>query len=221
MIDCQLASFKAGFFPWSQSAGVADLQAAILVRQAAVGQEHPVASGYPREDHFACNSAMAGLKWSSRNRKIGTMKTRKKLGCLVGIATLTAVVTFAQAAPMPVNSCSNEDQKAVYRDLFDKDQMLRRPGVRAEPNLRDRLQRQDAENQIQLDMIVEACGWPQDGPYRDSNLEVAFLVVQHSWKEFTDRYRGRVEDSYAKGLIPQGQMDNFRRYLDIKDRRGK
>ena len=149
------------------------------------------------------------------------MRTQKNIGYLVGFAMLTGIGTFAQAEPMPAKSCSKEDQKAVYRDLFEKDQMLRRPAAQGEPNLRDRILKQDAENQLQLDMIVEACGWPQDSPFFNSNLEVAFLVVQHSWREFTDRYRGRVEESYVQGLIPQQQIDSFQRYLDLKDSRGK
>jgi len=129
---------------------------------------------------------------------------------------LTIFGEFAQAATT-ANSCSNEDQKAVYQDLFEKDQMLRRPAAQTEPDLRERLLRQDTENQIQLDKIVEACGWPQDSPFFNSKLEVAFLIVQHSSKEFTNRYRGKMEEAYAKGLIPQQQIDDFRRYLKLKD----
>jgi hypothetical protein len=148
------------------------------------------------------------------------MRAPRKLSFLVSLAMLTAVCAFAHAA-IPVKSCSHEDQKVVYRALFANDQILRRPPAQAEPNLRERLLKQDTENQIQLDMIVEACGWPQDSPFFDSNLEVAFLVVQHSSKEFTDRYRGKVEEAYSKDLIPQRQIDDFRRYLEIKDRWSK
>lgn len=133
---------------------------------------------------------------------------------------LTGIGEAAQAE-VPAKSCSDEGQKAFYRDLFEKDQMLRRPNALAKADLRDQLLKQDAENQTQLDIIVEACGWPQDSPFFNSKLEVAFLVVQHSSKEFTERYRHRVEAAYAKGLIPQQQIDNFRRYLDLKDRWSK
>ena len=148
------------------------------------------------------------------------MRTEKNIVFLVGIAVLIGMGAFAHAAP-PVKSCSDEDQYAFYQDLLEKDQMLRSSAALPNVEFRDKLLKQDTENQTQLDKIVEACGWPEDSPFSNSKLEAAYLVVQHSSKEFAERYRSRVEAAYAKGLIPQQQMDNFRRYVDLKNRWGK
>ncbi|MFC5460390.1 hypothetical protein [Massilia niabensis] len=154
------------------------------------------------------------------------MRTQKNIAILISIALLAGSgnLPYAQTA---LESCSAEAQKSFYRDLFVKDQKLRGPIAAAEFNvagqdrqmeLRHRLLAQDVENQAQLDTIVAACGWPQDGPFIGSNLEVAFLVIQHSSREFTETYRSRVEAAFAKGLIPERQMNDFRRYVALKNR---
>lgn len=123
-----------------------------------------------------------------------------------------------------LRSCSSEDQKKFYRALLSADQTLRsedaardRGDVSAEAvALRERIIKQDAANQAQLDFIVQTCGWPTDGPFYTSNLMVAFLVVQHSPKAFTERYRPQIEDAFEKGLIPPARMADFKRYVELK-----
>lgn len=150
----------------------------------------------------------------------------KRVGFLIGVAAVSASAALAHAGT-GLRSCSDEHQTSVYRAPFIKDQSLRGPTAAATTehslytNLRERLAKQDAANQSELDIIVTACGWPQDSPFENSKLEAAFLVVQHSQKVFTERYRGHVEASYARGVIPQRRMDDFRRYVELKDRWSK
>jgi hypothetical protein len=141
----------------------------------------------------------------------------------VGVAALCWIGT-AGAVDIDKDACSPESQKQVYRQLFLNDQTLRvndlrniPPGDQAAFNrLVEKILRQDAQNQIILDDVVGRCGWPETEPFVDGNLEAAFFVIQHAPLAYMERYKDRIEKSYANGKIPKRNIDLFYQRLEFR-----
>ncbi len=62
--------------------------------------------------------------------------------------------------------------------------------------------RVDIKNQLALDEIVAACGWPTAKIFNNSGLHAAFLIVQHANLDYQLKYFQRIENSHEKGEIP-------------------
>ena len=150
------------------------------------------------------------------------MKPRSKRGAVV-VAALCWVGT-AGAADTGDASCSPAAQTQIYRQLFLNDQALRVNDLRNLPpndqaaleRLGEKMLRQDAQNQATLDDVVGRCGWPETEPFLDGNLEAAFFVIQHAPLAYMERYKDRIEKSYADGKIPKRNMDMFYQRLEYR-----
>ena len=146
--------------------------------------------------------------------------------CNRGAAVVAALcwIGAAGAGDIDDDRCSAESQKQIYRQLFLSDQTLRVHDLRNIPpddqagldRLVEKILRQDAQNQVALDDIVGRCGWPETEPFVDGNLEAAFFVIQHAPLAYMERYKDRIEKSYADGKIPKRNMDLFYQRLEFR-----
>ena len=145
------------------------------------------------------------------------------------VAAALCWIGTAGAVDIDKDVCSAESQKQIYRQLFLNDQTLRVNDLRNIPasdhaafdRLAEKVLRQDAQNQIILDDIVERCGWPETEPFVDGNLEAAFYVIQHAPLAYMERYKDRIEQSHVQGKIPKRNMDLFYQRLELRKAKQK
>ena len=142
---------------------------------------------------------------------------------LVGCAAVFWIGT-SHAAGIPAGECSPATQTRIYSELFASDQGLRQRFAEVhrthDQALLDKfgveMFEQDKKHQAILDAVVAKCGWPESEPFVNGNLEAAFYVIQHAPLAYMERYKDRLEQSYADGKIPKRNMDLFYQRLEFR-----
>ena len=126
--------------------------------------------------------------------------------------------------------CDADIQATTYQAILSRDQAPRNrymaelsaanPEHRQErlDQIAQEVLQADSENQSHLDDMVAACGWPSSRVFADSNLEAAFLTVQHAPLPFQLKYQARLRHSYETGQIPAHVYVLFEKR--VKERQG-
>jgi hypothetical protein len=149
--------------------------------------------------------------------------TRRIAPRLVALGAIFWIGT-PHAAEHPAGECAPEAQNRIYGQLFSSDQDLRKRYTDLHAGhdeaqlarLGQEILEQDAKNQAVLDTVVGTCGWPRSATFVNSNLETAFLVIQHAPLATMLRYKDRVEQSHTAGEIPQSVMQLFYDRLEYR-----
>jgi len=121
--------------------------------------------------------------------------------------------------------------KAELEALADRDQWVRegyKPGIvmdqKAQRAMWERQQIGDTANQVRLDEIVKQHGWPEKKDVGAKAAYAAFIVVQHSPREYMKRYAPMMQKAVERGDLPKSDFamfdDRLRMYYDQPQRYG-
>ncbi|MBL8511402.1 MAG: hypothetical protein JNM52_07135 [Betaproteobacteria bacterium] len=100
----------------------------------------------------------------------------------------------------------NDEVKLVRLDLIDH--MNQSDTKSADEHaakvnmLIDKMNTLDKRNQVELNKVVEKCGWPTGKEYDSKTINAAFYIVQHADLDFQQKYYQDVRRAYDAGDIP-------------------
>ena len=105
------------------------------------------------------------------------------------------------------------DNDAKAREGYKLDVVMDQKAMHA---MWEKMQILDTANQLRLDEIVKQHGWPEKKDVGAKAAYAAFIVVQHSPREYMKRYASMVYEALERGDLPKPEFARFDDRLRMK-----